>query len=98
MHQRGRRDRHLRRHARVAFEELEVLEHRMAPEADLADDVGPLRLGLHARELDAVIELLHRDAVEPAKEIEMPPRAAKLAVGGKFEPALFLFSDGLLDL
>jgi hypothetical protein len=70
----------------------------MAGEADLADDVGSLGLGLHAGELDAVIDLLHHHAVEAAEEIEMPPRAAELAVGGELQAARFLVGDDLLDL
>src|SRR3954447_6600513 len=70
----------------------------MAGEADLADDVGPLRLGLHARELDALIELFHRDAVEPAEEIEVPPGAAELAVSGELQAAFLLARDDLPDL
>jgi len=38
------------------------------------------------------------DAVEAAEEVEVPPRAAKLAVGGELEPDLLLLLDRLLDL
>ena len=75
-----------------------MLDHRMAREADLADDVGPLGLGLHAGELDAVLDLLHLDAVERAEEIEVPPGAAELAVGCELQAAFLLLSDDLLDL
>ena len=51
-----------------------------------------------ALELDAVIELVDLDAVEHAEEIEVPPGAAKLAVGGELEPDLLLLLDDLLDL
>ena len=54
--------------------------------------------GLHALELDAVIDLLDLDAVEHAVEIEMPPRAAEFAVGRALQPDLFLLLDDLLDL
>ncbi len=57
-----------------------------------------LRLGLHALELDAVVELVDLDAVEHAEEIEMPPGAAEFAVGGELEADLFLLLDDLLDL
>ena len=68
----------------VRRHELEMLDHRMRPgEAELADDVGPLGLGLHPGELDAVLDLLHHDAVEAAEEIEVPPGAAEFAVGGE---------------
>ena len=64
----------------------------MVGEADLADDVRPLGLGLHAGELDAVLDLLHLDAVEAAEEIEVPPGAAELAVGRELQAALFLLA------
>ena len=60
-------------------------EHRMVGEADLVDDPDALGLGLHALELDAVVELIELDAVEHAEEIEMPPCAAELAVGRELE-------------
>src|SRR2546423_3028625 len=75
-----------------------MLDHRMTGESDLADDVRPFRLGLHAGELDAVLDLLHRNAVEAAEEIEMPPGAAELAVGGELQAGLFLLDDDFFDL
>ena len=75
-----------------------MLEHRVVGEADLALDPDALRLGLHALELDAVVELVDFDAVEHAEEIEMPPGAAEFAVGGELEPDLLLLLDDLLDL
>ncbi len=70
----------------------------MTGEADAADHVRPLRLGLHAGELDAVIDLLHRDAIERAEEVEVPPGVAELPVGCELQPAFFLPGDDLLDL
>ncbi len=81
----------------MGFEELEVLQHRVAGEAELAVDLDALGLGLHAVELDGVGGI-ERDAVETAEEVEMPPRAAQFAVGGELEPDLFLLLDDLLDL
>ena len=74
-----------------------MLQHRMAGEADPAVDLDAFGLGLHAVKLDGV-HLIERDAVETAEEIEMPPRAAKFAIGGEFQPDLFLLLDDLLDL
>ena len=74
-----------------------MLHHRMLREADLAGDADALRLGLHAVELDAVIELVELDAVEHAEEIEMPIGAAELAVGRQLEADLLLLGDDLLD-
>ena len=73
-------------------------EHRMVGEADLVDDPDAPRLGLHALELDAVIELVELDAVEHAEEVEMPPGAAELAVGRELEADRFLLADDLFDL
>ena len=56
------------------------------------------RLGLHALELDAVVEFVDLDVVEHAVEIEMPPGAAEFAVGRELQPDLFLLLDDLLDL
>ena len=45
-----------------------------------------------------MIDLVDFHAVEHAEKIEMPPRAAELAVGRDFEPDLLLLFDDLLDL
>ena len=44
--------RHFRRHRAVRLEELEMLDHRMAGEIDLAADLERLRLGIDAVEFD----------------------------------------------
>src|ERR1700733_12512980 len=76
-----------------------MLQHRVAAgEAKLAGDARAQMLGLHALELNAVIDLMDLDAIEHAVEIEMPPRAAEFAVGGALQPDLFLLLDDLLDL
>ena len=75
-----------------------MLQHRVIGEADLAGDLDALHLGLHALELDAVVELVELDAVEHAEEIEMPPGATEFAVGGELEADLLLLLDDLLDL
>ena len=54
-----------------------------------------LRLGLHALELDAVVELVDLDAVEPVVEVEVPEHAAVLAVGRALQADLFLLLDDL---
>src|SRR5262249_8811192 len=56
------------------------------------------RLGLDPGELDALAGRIALHAVEPLVEIEMPPRAAELAVGGELEADLRLLRDDLLDL
>ena len=92
------RDAHFRRDAGVCFQELEMLQHRVIGEAELAFDARGARPGLHALKLDAVIELLDLDAVEHAVEVEMPPGAAEFAVGRDLEPDLLLLLDDGLDL
>ena len=74
-----------------------MLHHRMLREADLAGDADALRLGLHALELDAVIELVELDAIEHAEKIEVPIGAPEFAVGGELEADLLLLLDDLLD-
>ena len=54
-------------------------------EADRPVDVQAERPGLDALELDAVVELDDVDAVQHPEEVEVPPRAAELAVGGELE-------------
>jgi len=82
----------------MRFKKLEVIEHRVAGKTDLAVNPDGFGLSLHAAELDALVSGVERHAVKPSEEIEMPPRAAKLAVGGEFQPDLFLLLDRLLDL
>src|SRR5260221_6198328 len=98
MQRRRRRDGHLRRDLGVGFEKLEVRQHRMVGKADLAEDAQPLRLGLHAAELDALLGLVNLDAVEHPEKVEVPPGAAELAVGRKLKAEFLLPLDDLLDL
>jgi hypothetical protein len=94
----GRRHGHFRHHPRVLLDEAEIVDVRMCGEADAAGHAHALGLGLDAVEDDAVADLIELDAVESLEEIELPPRAARLAVGGGLEPNLLLLSDRLLDL
>src|SRR5215472_14736229 len=98
MQHRRRGDGHLRRDLAVGFEKLEVRQHRMVGKADLAHDAQPLRLGLHATELDALLGLVNLDPVEHAEEVEVPPGAAELAVGRKLKAEFLLLLDDLFDL
>ncbi len=91
-------DAHFRRHAGVRLEKLEMLQHRVIGEAELARDADALHPALHAVKLDAVVERVALHAVEQAVEIEVPPRAAEFAVGGDLQPGLLLLLDDLLDL
>ena len=93
-----RRNRDLRRDLGVIGDELVVLDHRMAGEADLAGDLHALGARLHRREGDAFAHHVALDAVEAPEEIEMPPRAAELAVGDGLQADVFLALDDALDL
>src|SRR5262245_12650534 len=84
--------------ARMRLEKAEMREHGMAGKADPAGDLDSFRAGLHAVELDAVVGRGRRHPVEPLEEVEVPPGAAELAVGGELEPDLLLLPDHLLDL
>src|SRR6185437_8969749 len=72
--------------------------HRMlACDAQLVDDARALGTRRGAGEGDAFLHDVTL-AAEAPQEIEMPPGAAKLAVGDRFEAELFLFLDDALDL
>ena len=64
----------------------------------LADHAQRLGLGLDALELDALVGLVDLDARQVLEEIEVPPGAAELAVGGELEADLLLLPDDLPDL
>ena len=51
-----------------------------------------------ADERYVLFEHVLRDAVEAPEEVEVPPRAAELAVGDPLKTELFLFADHALDL
>src|SRR5258708_37845432 len=70
----------------------------MVGKADLAHDAQPLRLGLHAAELDALLGLVNLEAVEHPEKVEVPPGAAELAVGRKLKAEFLLPLDDPLDL
>src|SRR5262249_49368142 len=78
--------------------EAEMREHGMPGKADPAGDLDPFRARRNAMKLDAVVGGVGRGAVEPLEEVEVPPGAAELAVGGELEPDLLLLLDDLLDL
>ena len=90
-HRGRRRDRHLRPALGVRSDELEMLEHRMAREADLTGDLEALVTRRHPGKGNALIHDVLFDAVEFPQEIELPPRAAEFAVGdriaGRLPPA-----------
>ena len=82
----------------MRLHEAEVLEHRMAAEIDFVDDARAFRPRGHAGERDPGVHRVALDAGEAPQKIEVPPRAAELAVGDRVEADLFLLLDDLLDL
>ena len=74
-------------------DELEMRDHGMAGEAELAGDARALGPRLHAGKGDALVHDIALDAVETPEEIEVPPRAAELAVGDGAQPHLLLLLD-----
>ena len=70
---RRRRNGHFRRPARVGFDELEVLDHRMAGKADFARDLHAFVARRHRGEGNAAVHDMPLDAVQPPQKIEMPP-------------------------
>src|SRR5262249_8086374 len=89
---------HLRRDLGVVLHETEMREMRVGREADLSGDAHAFRLGLDARELDALAGRVELNAVKVPVEVEVPPGTPELAVGRELEPDLLLFPDDLLDL
>src|SRR5215510_6367443 len=70
----------------------------MAGKADPARDLDPFRARRNAVKLNTVVGGVGRHPVEAFEEIEVPPGAAELAVGGELEADLLLLLDDLLDL
>jgi hypothetical protein len=81
----------------VGFQELEMIQHRMAGKAELAGDARTLIAGSHRRKGDAAIHHVAFDAVETPEKIEMPPGAAEFAIGDGVQPGRFLLLDDRLD-
>src|ERR1700724_2743928 len=95
---RRRRDRDLRRTRGVCLDEFEMLDHRMAGEADLAGDLGAFVARPRRGEGDAGLHDGLLDAIEAPEEIEMPPGAAELAVGDRLQAGRFLLFDDVHEL
>ena len=100
MHRRRRRNGHLRRLAGVVFDELEMLDHRMAREfAELARDADQQLLRLHAAlERDLALADHGLDAGQRRDEVGLPGFAAVLAVGDRVQADALLLLDQRLDL
>jgi len=98
VHDRRRRDRHLRHCAvHVAGDEAEVIQHDGPVPADPAGH--PQRQGQWqaAMELDLLLPLVQLDAFKPRDEIEMPERAAVFAVRRRAQPEVLLAANRCLD-
>src|ERR1700730_8758515 len=95
---RRRRDRYLWRTLGVRLDEFEMLDHRMAGEADLAGDLGAFVARPRRGKRDAGLHDGLLDTVEAPEEIEVPPRAAEFAVGDRLQAGRLLLPDDVLDL
>jgi hypothetical protein len=98
VHDRRCRDAHLGRRARGRLQEAVVIEHRMVTrKAHPAVDLQAVRGCLNALKLDSVIELHNLDAIETAEEVEMPPGATELAIGGQLQSGGSLLRNDIGD-
>jgi hypothetical protein len=85
------------RRGRLLLQEAEVLDHRVAREADLAGDAQRLR------DADAALKFMPESAsIESPRrvlqEVEVPEGAAELAVRDRREADLLLLGDEGADL
>src|SRR5262249_4514302 len=88
----------LGRCAGVLLHETKMVDVGMAGEIHAIDHPHALSLRFDAGKLDPAAGGIHLHAVEALVEIEMPPRAAELAVGPGSQADLLLPPDDLLDL
>src|SRR5262245_4673243 len=96
MHDRWRGDGHLRHEPGVGLQEPEVTNHRVVGrEVEPARHLEALWLSLDPPELDAVVEHDPLATLKLPEEIEVPPRTAELAVGGKLQTYLVLLGEDL---
>src|SRR5438128_10219612 len=80
-------------------DELEMLDHRVwLRHAKLAGHLDALGPRIYRGKLHAGLHDVLLGAVETPEEIEMPPRAAELAVGDRLKADVFLPLDDALDL
>ena len=75
-----------------------MLDHRMAGKAELAHRAHADRSRLDAGELDSLRQFELLGAIEAREKIEVPPRAAELAVGDRLQADVFLLADERGDL
>ena len=67
----------------MLLEKAEIVDMRVRRKIDAADGAHALGLGLHAVKLDALVDPIKLDAVQPLEEVELIPGTAKLPVGGE---------------
>src|SRR6185312_14282159 len=76
-----------------------MLDHRMrAGHAELADDLYAFVARRHRGEMNARVHDVLPGTIETPEKIEMPPRAAKLAIGDGLQTDLLLLLDDAFDL
>src|SRR3954469_3954879 len=80
-------------------DELEMLDHRVwLRHAELTGHLDAFVPRVYRGKLHAGVHDVLLGAIEAPEKVEMPPRAAELAVGDRFEPDVFLLLDDALDL
>ena len=94
----GGRDAHFRNDPAMCLQKLEMFDLRMTDEIHLSGNLYCLVLCLDTVKLNARGGGDRFDTLEAAEEVEMPPGAAKFAVGRELEADVFLLPDDLLDL
>src|SRR6516165_4453442 len=82
----------------MACEKLEMRDHGMTGEAELADNARPLSARAPSGKRNALVHHVAFDAVQAPEKIELPPRAAELAVGDAAQADLLLLAGHVLDL
>ena len=80
------------------LQKLEMFDLRMADEIHLSGNLYCLVLCLDTVKLNACGGGDRFDTLEAAEEVEMPPGAAKFAIGCELEADVFLLPDDLFDL
>ena len=93
-----RRNGDLRRDLGVRGDELVVLDHRMAGEADLAGHLDALGARLHAREGDAVSITWRSTPSRPQRKSRCHQERRNSPSVTALQPDLFLLADDALDL
>ena len=84
--------------SRRLFQETEMIQERMVPEADGTGDLCRAGLGLSPFEMDGpIFRRDFRDPFQFCQEIQMPVPAAEFSIGDGMEAYFFFFGYQILD-